>query len=274
VTGGLEYTANPTWKGSARLELRGSTSSNSLLSTAGVAAKISDSWTFLGRGLVSHTTYKGGLAGVRNQNRMQWGFAYRDTDTNKWSMLSMAELKSESDQTNPVLPVSNRTLVLSTNVNYEPAPYMVLTGRYAAKLLNDQSTGLDSNSKTHLLSTRMMLDVSKRWDVGISSSSIFSQDLSSRQYGVGGEIGYRIMRNLWLSAGYNVLGYQDRDLAGDDTTRKGAYLRLRFKFDESLFGRHSEPEMAREVPERAPEQSPQGGTVARKNGGAIPGAGW
>jgi uncharacterized repeat protein (TIGR01451 family) len=244
VTGGLEYTANPVWKGSARLEMRGSTSSNSMLSTAGMAAKISDSWTFLGRGLLSHTTLKGSLAGARNQNRLQWGFAYRDTDTNRWSVLSMAELKSESDRTNSVLPTSNRVLVFSTNVNYQPAAYMVLTGRYAAKLLNDQSTGLDSNSKTHLLSTRMMLDVSKRWDVGLASSSIFSQDMHSRQYGVGGEIGYRVARNLWLSGGYNVLGYQDVDLAGGDTTRKGAYIRLRFKFDESLFSRHSEPQMA------------------------------
>jgi hypothetical protein len=69
--------------------------------------------------------------------------------------------------------------------------------------------------------------------------------MRSRQYGMGGEVGYRVARNLWLSAGYNVLGYQDQDLAGDDTTRKGAYIRLRFKFDENLFGGHSEPQMAK-----------------------------
>jgi hypothetical protein len=244
VTGALEYTAHPLWKGSARLEMRGSTSSNSLLSTAGLAAKLSRDWTFLTRGLLARTTFKGIGVGERNQSRMQFGFAYRDTDTNAWSVLSMAELKSESDRNTSILPASRRVLVFSTNANYQPAGYMVLTGRYAGKLLSDGSNDLQSTSKTHLVSGRMLVDLSERWDLGLASSSLFSQDLSQRQYGLGAELGYRIARNLWLSAGYNVLGYEDRDLAGDDTTRRGAYIRLRFKFDEHLFRGRPAPEMA------------------------------
>jgi hypothetical protein len=41
---------------------------------------------------------------------------------------------------------------------------------------------------------------------------------------------------LWLSVGYNWLNYTDADLVGTDFTVDGAYLRLRFKFDEDLFG--------------------------------------
>ena len=45
-----------------------------------------------------------------------------------------------------------------------------------------------------------------------------------------------MQQNLWLSAGYNHTGFSaDRDLAGYDYTREGAYLRLRFKFDQNLF---------------------------------------
>lgn len=43
------------------------------------------------------------------------------------------------------------------------------------------------------------------------------------------------MTNLWLSLGYNFMGFEDEDIAYDDSTQEGAYFRLRFKFDEDLF---------------------------------------
>ena len=54
---------------------------------------------------------------------------------------------------------------------------------------------------------------------------------------VGAEVGYSPMTNLWLSLGYNFMGFEDEDIAYDDTTIEGAYFRLRFKFDEDLFKR-------------------------------------
>jgi large repetitive protein len=49
-------------------------------------------------------------------------------------------------------------------------------------------------------------------------------------------VGYLLATNLWVSAGYNLLGYKDEDLAAGEHTQKGAYLRLRYKFDEAAFG--------------------------------------
>jgi hypothetical protein len=52
---------------------------------------------------------------------------------------------------------------------------------------------------------------------------------------LGVEVGYLVVKNLWLAAGYNVKGFAASDLGGDATTQRGAYLRLRYKFDEELF---------------------------------------
>jgi hypothetical protein len=38
---------------------------------------------------------------------------------------------------------------------------------------------------------------------------------------------------MWVSAGYNLLGFKERDLAGADATAKGVYFRVRMKFDEN-----------------------------------------
>ena len=41
----------------------------------------------------------------------------------------------------------------------------------------------------------------------------------------------------WLSFGFNRFGYHDDELTAEEWTRTGGYLRLRAKFDESLFRR-------------------------------------
>jgi len=44
------------------------------------------------------------------------------------------------------------------------------------------------------------------------------------------------MKDLWFSVGYNALGLSDRDLTAGEYTSRGAYMRLRFKFDETGLG--------------------------------------
>jgi hypothetical protein len=37
---------------------------------------------------------------------------------------------------------------------------------------------------------------------------------------------------VWVSAGYNIGGYRDRDFSADRYTRKGPYVTMRVKFDQ------------------------------------------
>ena len=80
---------------------------------------------------------------------------------------------------------------------------------------------------------RVLYDITERWDFGVQASGLFSS--GGRQYGLGLETGYAIVDNLWASVGYNFIGFSDDDLVESDYTRRGIYLRLRFKFDEKLF---------------------------------------
>jgi hypothetical protein len=42
--------------------------------------------------------------------------------------------------------------------------------------------------------------------------------------------------NIWVSAGYNIAGYRDRDFEDDRYTRQGPYVTMRLKFDQSTLG--------------------------------------
>jgi len=235
LAGGLEYTGSDLWKGSARLEYRSSASSDGYLGTMGVAWKYNRSITLLGREIVSYTENSGtGGSGTKVQQRAQVGFAYRPVDSNRWNLLSKYEFVYESDDTNQLLPDSRIVHILSTSLNYQPSRALIFSGRYAAKIANEESGGISGSASAHLLNSRVTYDLTRKWDLALNAMSLFSGDLRSCQYGLGNEVGYLLTSNLWLSAGYNYFGFYDKDLSGEDYTNPGFFMRMRFKFDEHL----------------------------------------
>ncbi|GAB3491403.1 hypothetical protein GCM10027399_09380 [Curvibacter fontanus] len=232
LTGAVELTRSPDWKATARQEWRTSPSADSWLSTLGLAWKIDREWIFLGRNIYSLNRNHDG--GERLQDRLQLGVAYREADTNRWNGLARYEFKAEKDD---ALDTRRQVHIVSAHANVQPTRVLVLTGRYAGKLVLEDSGGLAGRSTAHLVSGRSTYDLGSRWDVGVQASALFSAGAASSRTALGAEVGYRLEDNLWLSVGYNVFGFQDRDLAGEDSTERGIYLRLRFKFDEKLFER-------------------------------------
>lgn len=235
LTGALDYTAHENWKTSARMEWRGSSTTNGILGTVGFAARLTDSWTFLSRDVLSTTTTKGATGGTHLQDRLQAGFALRDTERNRWNALSLLELKLDHDNSQPLTPVRTTAAIFATTANYQISAPLTLSGRYAAKWSLSGDSILTSSANTQLLGGRATWDITRKWDVGMAASTTYSLGASSQQYGMGAEIGYQLFGNLWISTGYNLLGFRNPDLTGEDITRKGAFIRMRFKFDENIF---------------------------------------
>ncbi len=231
---GLDYTAPKLWKATARLELRKATTSESVFSTLGLAAKLNLDWTLLTRNSLAVTRNIGSLSGERLQDRLQAGIAYRDTATDIWNGLARIEHRHERDSTQAIAPVNRDVEIAAINANYQPVEPLLLSARAAAKWVTDRSAGLASYSNAQLLGGRATYDVTHRWDVGVTSNVLLAAGARTRQYGMGAEVGYLVTGNLWLSAGYNVFGFRDADLAGTDYTNRGVFLRLRYKFDEDL----------------------------------------
>ena len=236
LTGGLEYTRNPDWRGTARLELRTATANDSLLSTFGYARKLSDDWTLLGRTIVYLVEAKGPSGGTKTQARFQGGLAYRQTEASRWNALGKYEYKIEDDSTQPGVNLQRDVHILSLHANYQPSAAWELSGHYAGKLALENSGGRSDVYHTHLLASHLTYELTSSWDIGLNVSALFSGDLRSIRYGLGPEIGFTVRRNLRLGVGYNVFGFTDRDLGAEDYTQRGVYLALRFKFDEAALG--------------------------------------
>ena len=242
---GLDYSADPLWRGSTRLEVRrsgdiGDTPAvderfTTILGQAMVARKLDRDWTLLARDYLLKTDYadRGDIV----QNRAQLGVAYRDTDTNRVNALGKIEWKDERDASNAAVgTLKTNAFIVSTHADWHPSRPWWLTGRIAAKWERDEfEQGVRSSFNAQLLAGRAVYDVSENWDLGVLVATQLGQQ-GAKQYAAGLEVGYLLQQNLWLSAGYNVSGFNgDSDLTGYEYVERGFYLRLRFKFDETLF---------------------------------------
>ncbi|WP_161809060.1 SdrD B-like domain-containing protein [Stenotrophomonas humi] len=257
---GLDYSANPLWRGAVRLEYRisgdvdGTLDTNEEFNTTLFqlmwARKLNRDWTLLARNYLLSTDYK--ARGDVMQDRFQLGIAYRDTDRNRINALARYEYKLESDKSGMGVDggssrdigqdVRTAAHIVSTHADWHPSRPWWLTGRIAAKWQKDRfayadGDRVDDSFRGVLISGRVVYDITENWDIGVLGST-FRGDYGSDQYAYGMEIGRLLRQNLWLSAGYNFVGFAaDPDLAGYEYTDEGAFIRLRFKFDEDLFRR-------------------------------------
>ena len=264
ITTGIQWQPNERWQLANRLEWRHTggqraasatttaqadpylSGYDSWLSTISLSRKLNRDWTALVRNYYLLNDF-GSSAAKRYENRFQLGFAYRDTDTNRVNTLFRYEYWRRRD---PVLqaaadasaqPLSDGYLkhIASLVSDWHPDRNWWLTGRLAGKRQTDHFSSGDSRFRAWLAGGRITYGLSERWDVSALAYRMWSPRVNS-QNAFGAEVGYLVTSNLWLSAGYNWAGFRDYDLAGSEYTSRGAYLRLRFKFDERLF-RGSDP---------------------------------
>lgn len=241
VTSGLEYLKDPNTKATARLEYRRSGSRSHFTSTAGYARRLDDSWTLLGRNALGifDAVAPGGSTTV--EDRLQLGFAYRPAQGDTWNALGRYELRYRKDGS-PILGAPTRWAhVMMLDVNYKPERRLTISGHYAMKWTRDRDVSSDwaDSSVTQLLSGRVMRDVTDRVDVGVTGSLVLVDGTRSRRYGLGLEAGYLLERDTWLSVGYNLVGFRDVDMGDAGYTERGAYVRLRVKFDERILSQRT-----------------------------------
>ena len=235
VTLGVDYVAAADWKGSAQAQWQTSSSSRSWLTSAALANKLDADWTLLNRALYSMQTNLAAAGGERKLVTAQAGFSYRPVETDSLNALGRIQFKRDLDSTMGAgLNRDESSWLASTHVNFQPSHHWLMSGRYAARWATDRANTLDSRAFTQLLGGRSTWDITDRIDIGLQAYRMWGNGAAETAMGV--EAGYLVWKNLWLSLGYNAKGFRAAELAGDAYTQRGAYLRLRFKFDENLFG--------------------------------------
>jgi opacity protein-like surface antigen len=61
---------------------------------------------------------------------------------------------------------------------------------------------------------------------------LHSWSLNQEKYGTGASVGFNAAKNIWISVGYNFIGFKDRDFSRADFTSEGPFITMRLKFDQ------------------------------------------
>ena len=231
---GLEWLRGENFKATARLEGRNGDNFDSVLQTMGLAYKPGRDWTLLMRN--AYTKTKNSDGDDRTQQRFQVGVAFRQTETDRIHALAKYEYRSGEDGSlgSGFSGDSQRKVhIVSLDGNYQPSPGLSVRLHYAMKRATEEGNGAAISAQ--LFSGRIVKEVSPRTELSLILSTLNGKNPDSNRYGVGFEVSRTMAQNLSLSIGYNFFELRDNDLMASGEGRRGAYLRMRFKFDEGSF---------------------------------------
>ncbi|MGB5721353.1 MAG: OmpA family protein [Woeseiaceae bacterium] len=226
---GATYTSE-LWSANGRLEMRDSDSEDRVSMLLGWYRQPNR-----GHGLSAGVTVfqaENILGNELNQANLKFGWAYRMADR-KWSFLDRIDLVYDRAATTADEEKSWR-LINNFNANRRISAASQLSLQYAFKYVRSEFSGEGFTGYTDLIGIDYRRGLGDRWDFGVNTSIYHSYQSRVIDYGVGADIGYNIGRNMWLTLGYNVLGFEDKDFEQARYTASGPFLRFSVKADQRL----------------------------------------
>jgi len=223
------------WSGNGRIEIRNASLDNQRNLDLAAQRNLDQ-----GRSVAAGYSFREAdsqATGVANNtiNRdLRVSYAYRPNDS-RWVWFDRANYITQSTQTTGS-SLNGAKLVNNLNANYLPTRRTQIALQYGAKYVLETIDGTDYKGYTDLTSIEIRHDVSENWDIGTFGSVMRSVNAGVRTFALGASFGYKVVDNMWVSVGYNVLGMNDRDFADASYRAKGPFITLRMKVDQDTFG--------------------------------------
>ncbi len=240
----LDATRGHAWKGSTRFELRGNGQGTQFLQTAAAAVQLDSAWTGLVRHALSLNQARA-AADDETRERVQLGLAWRPGGD--WEALARWEFRYDRGATaldatsldaGAADPDARRLAgVMALNADGRLGDRDVVTLGWAGKLTHERSGLGATGGGGQWLRLRTTSDIARDWDLSWTTSVLTGRGWDQRRWGLGLEVGRQLPGGVWLSLGFNRFGYYDSELAGEEWTREGAFVRLRMKVDETTLER-------------------------------------
>ena len=100
--------------------------------------------------------------------------------------------------------------------------------RYASEKLESYDVAGWSNA----VGADVRFDLADTIDVGVAGTVRHGPGARALSFSAGPSVGISPARNSWISVGWNVVGFRDRDFEETRYTRSGPYVQMRIKFDQ------------------------------------------
>ncbi len=226
-TGATYQIKHLTWDNRAEFRIAESQDKLGLLS--GIVNEVDGRWAWSGRAQIYQTFNATGID--TTQANLRYGLVFRPPRTN-WILLNRFDYYLDSQSGGNSAAFNSWRLVNNLNANYRPRKELQVSLQYGAKYVRDTINGSSYSGFTDHIGIETRYDITKKWDIGLRGSVLHSWHGGQFAYSFGPSTGYNIVENAWISLGYNVWGFEDKDFASAAYTAQGPYVRFRMKFDQ------------------------------------------
>lgn len=251
VTLGATYRAGD-WSVTTRAEYRAATREDRYGVTAAALRQIGNGSAVGGAFAWTSARTADGVTTATTSLQVSW--AHRPA-ASKWSWLEKFELRQDSvtgavaGQAGPLgaaLTVtgdaSSKRLINSLSVNYTQSRGHGGVGGgigleaavfWGARYSSERLDADDIRGLSNVIGADVRFDLADTVDVGVAGTVRHGLGARAIAWSAGPSLGYTPAENAWLSVGWNIVGFADRDFEEARYTRSGPYVTLRFKFDQT-----------------------------------------
>ncbi len=217
---------NQKMSASARVEVRDTRDDQTWVLSSSVARDLSDTLSLAAtaRGRISDAT---GALGTDKHYEARVGASWRPRNEDTVFFNRFDIVNSQ-----PLNDINTTKLVNNAAMNTMVTDRWQLSTNVGTKYVKTQVSDNSLSNWTHLVGAETRFDVTERIDLGLRGA-VMSNKETGTAYSWGPSLGVSPVDNVWISAGYNVQGFKDRDFEAAEYARKGAYLQLRVKFDQN-----------------------------------------
>jgi len=147
-----------------------------------------------------------------------------------WLLLNRLELTDERSLGE--IDSTSQRIVNNLNSYYQATNRLQLGVQYGAKYLQETIDGEDYSGRATLLGLEGRYDIAPQWDFGLHGSLLQVPGAAQTEHSGGASIGHSFADNVWVSAGYNISGFYDKDFSSSRYTMQGPFIKFRMKFDQ------------------------------------------
>jgi len=106
---------------------------------------------------------------------------------------------------------------------------------HGIKYVETDFQGARASGFTNLIGAEARHDLTEKVDIGLHGFWTSGEASNTSAWAFGPSIGFTPKKNVWVSVGWNIEGFEDEDFEAAEYTRKGPYIKLRAKFDQDTF---------------------------------------
>lgn len=227
VSVGAAYRAEK-WSWWNRLETRQGDSEDKVGVSSGVVGEVRDGVAVSAKLMAFITDSAGGSK--RDEEEITLGMAYRP-DRSKWIILERLDL-SLYNEDGDGSDSDGMRIVNHLHASYRASRQWQMSFYYGLKYVRDNFDGDRYDGYTDMIAVETRYNINERWDIGLHAALLHSWNSHQFDYSLGADVGYLVMTNAWVSAGYNLVGFEDEDFTDANYTAEGPYVKFRMKFDQ------------------------------------------